>query len=105
VNKEREQHWVSILKISAKMRQLAQELQWENLAILENKRQNLIKTFFSSPVAVEDAEVIREGIHRILDMDQQIIFMGKRHRGEIGGKLVDFQNHKKAVSAYKTHSG
>jgi hypothetical protein len=105
VNKEREQHWLSILKLSAKMRQLAQELQWENLARLENHRQNLIKSFFSCPVAVEDAEVIREGIHRILDMDQQIISMSKRLRGEIGGKLVDFQTHKKAVSAYKTHSG
>ena len=104
MNKEREQHWLSILKISVKMRQLAQELQWENLAQLENQRQGLIKTFFSRPVAVEDAEVIREGIHRILDMDQQIISMGKRHRGAIGGKLVDFQTHRKAVSAYKTHS-
>jgi len=104
VNKEREDHWLSILKISAKMRQLAQELEWENLAQLENKRHNLIKSFFSSPVEVEDAEVIREGIHRILDMDQQIISMGKRHRGEISGKLVDFTKHKRAVSAYKTHS-
>ena len=104
MNKEREQHWLSILKISVKMRQLAQELQWESLAQMENKRQNLIKSFFSHPVAVEDAEVIREGIHSILDMDQQIISMGKRHRSEISGKLVDLQTHKKAVNAYKTHS-
>ena len=104
MNKEREKHWLSILNISAKMRQLAQQLEWENLAQLENKRHGLIKSFFSSPVAVEDSEVIRNGIHRILDIDQQIITMGKKHRGELGGKLVDFQTHKKAVSAYKTHS-
>lgn len=104
MNKEREQHWLSILNISAKMRQLAQELQWENLARLENRRQGLIKSFFSSPVAIEDTEVIHEGIHRILDIDQQIISMGKKHREEIGGKLVDLRTHRKAVSAYKTHS-
>jgi hypothetical protein len=104
VNKEREQHWLSILRISGKMSQLAQQLQWADLAQLEHKRQNLIKSFFSSPVAPEDAELVREGIHRILDMDQQIISMGKRHRGELSDKLVDFNTHKRAVSAYKTYS-
>ncbi|MCG6969893.1 MAG: flagellar protein FliT [Gammaproteobacteria bacterium] len=95
MNKEREQHWLTILRISGNMRQLAQTLQWADLAHLEHKRQNLIKSFFSSPVAPEDAELVREGIYRILDMDQQIIFMGKRHRGEISNKLADFNTPKK----------
>jgi hypothetical protein len=104
VNKEREQHWLAILAISSKMRELAGALRWSDLAQLENTRQQLIKTFFAQPVAVEDAELIREGIHTILDIDQQIISLGKKHRREIGGKLVDFRTRKKAVSAYKTHS-
>jgi hypothetical protein len=101
---EREQHWKSILRVSGKMRELAYALRWEELAKLECNRQQLIKSFFAQPVALEDAEFIREGIHRILDIDQQIIFLGKKQRGEIGGKLVDFQTHKKAATAYKTHS-
>jgi hypothetical protein len=104
MNKEREQHWLTILRISGKMRQLAQELQWMDLAQLEHTRQNLIKSFFSSPVAPEDAELVSEGIYRIVDMDQQIISLSKRHREEISNKLVDFNAHKKAVSAYKTYS-
>lgn len=104
MNKEREQHWLTIMRISGKMRDLACALQWEDLALLETNRHQLIKSFFAQPVAAEDADTIREGIHRILDIDQQIISLGKKHRGEIGGKLVDFQTHKKAASAYKTHS-
>jgi hypothetical protein len=103
MNKERELHWMTILRISGKMRQLAQQLQWADLAQLEHKRQNLIKSFFSSPVAPEDVGLVHEGIYRILDMDQQIISMGKRHRGEINNKLVDFNTYRTAVSAYKTH--
>ena len=104
MNMEREQHWLTILNISGKMRELAQELLWEDLALLESNRHQLINTFFAQPVAIEDADLVREGIHRILAIDQQIISLGKKHRGEIGGKLVDFHTHKKAVSAYKTHS-
>lgn len=104
MNTERQQHWMSILNISVKMRELARKLHWEDLARLENKRQHLIKSFFSQPVEVEDADAIRAGIHKIIDIDQQIISMGKKHRGEISDKLVDFQTHKKAVAAYKTHS-
>lgn len=104
MNKEREHHWLTILRISGKMRELAHKLQWADLAQLEHKRQHLITSFFSSPVAPEEAELVHEGIYRILDMDQQIISMGKRHRAEISNKLVDFNTHKKAVSEYKTYS-
>lgn len=41
---------------------------------------------------MEDADAIRRGIHEILETDQQIITLGKKHRSEIGGKLVEFQN-------------
>jgi hypothetical protein len=104
LNTERKQHWHTILKISGEMHELAQDMQWENLARLESKRHQLIKSFFSQPVAIEDADLIRAGIHNILDLDQQIISLGKKHRGEIGGKLVDFQAHKRAAYAYKNHS-
>lgn len=104
MDKEREQHWLSILQMSTNMRELAKKLEWEDLAKLEAQRQNRIKSFFSQPVSIEDADTVRQGIHTILNIDQQIICMGKKHKGEIGGKLVDFHVNKKAVNAYKVNS-
>ena len=104
MNKEREQDWLSIIAMSKKMRELANQLQWEDLASLGNKRQQLIKIFFTDSVEMEDADTIREGIHQILDMDKQIISLSKKHRETLGNELINFKTNKKAVSAYKVNS-
>ena len=104
MNMEREQNWLSIITMSEKMHELAQQLQWEDLASLENKRQELIRTFFTDPVLVEDADTIRAGIHQILSMDKQIISLSKKHRESLGKELINFRTNKKAVSAYKVNS-
>ncbi|WP_455204872.1 flagellar protein FliT, partial [Kaarinaea lacus] len=71
---------------------------------LECERQHMISTFFIDPVEIEDSYIIREGIHKILGIDKEIIAIGKTHRQRLGDKLEQFQHSKKAVHAYKIHS-
>lgn len=101
MNTEREQHWQSILKISYKMLEMAHSRQWKDLVQLESTRRQLITAFFTQPVAAEDANAIHDGIHRILDIDQQIISLGKR-RCEARGKLLHFRKHKRAVYKFRS---
>lgn len=101
---DREHQWTSIIDISNRMWILAQDDEWEQIAKLESQRQNLIKNFFAIPVSLEESNTVRDGIHKIVRIDKQIITKGKEHKEKIGYKLKDFRTGKKALNAYKVHS-
>ncbi len=87
-------------EISLKMLCLAQANDWDKLPDLENKRKNLMKTFFSQQVSSRDSVLVRSVIQDVLSINDKISQLAQQEKLSIGDKLQGLKKRQNVHSAY-----
>lgn len=119
MQKERQQQWQEILKLTQRMRELAipnQSLSdlsvdaeyakqpWKEIAEIDSHRLNLIKDFFSEAISEEDAKNVADGIQKVQDIDKELLQVSQLIQKETGVVFSDLGNGQQAVAAYKNNA-
>jgi hypothetical protein len=86
------------------MLELAGELEWEKIAVLEVRRKQIVMECFRESAAEEDAAEIAEAIREILNLNQQVTELGKRCQLQVGTEIHTHNRGRAATSAYLSHN-
>ncbi|MFK5892963.1 MAG: flagellar protein FliT [Pseudomonadota bacterium] len=76
----------------------------ENFESLEKDRQDLIKDFFSHPVAEDDSKEVADVIQQILQTTDQITKVLEQNKKQLAKEFNHFKLSKKVTSAYLSNS-
>ena len=90
----------SILKLSNQMMDAARARNWEALEHMESERQELLADIFSMPIADNEIQDVSQGIQQVLELNQQIMAMGRGGRQEIAAEINRFNLGRRAKQAY-----
>jgi hypothetical protein len=89
-----------LISLSQAILEKAQQDSWDEIAILESERRELIELFFSEPIEPKDSEAVGVGIQSILAIDRETMALGSLTMLNLSETLHKFQQGKKAVKAY-----
>lgn len=78
----------------------AQLAQWEEVSEMEVTRRELLDAFFLSPDPADLALTLADEIRYILEIDQQIMELGRIEKLELEQVLRQIDHGKKAIKAY-----
>ncbi len=88
------------LDITAEMVKDAQNNSWDRLRELESERRFNIEEAFVGKVPVDEAESMIELIARILDLNDELVFLGRETRGEFSQGMDKLSRGRRAKVAY-----
>lgn len=94
----------SIIRMSKEMLELAEELEWEKIALLEVQRKQIVVECFRQPAKEEDAAEVAMAIREILHLNQQVTALGKQSQGRLGSEIHNHNRGRAATSAYLSHT-
>ena len=100
-----EKQWSEIITLSKSMLHAANNAQWDPLIELESSRQELLELFFAKEIHVDKLEVVKQGIHFIINTDKQISELVKLQSTQIKDELSKLKNNRAAISQYNQISG
>jgi hypothetical protein len=83
------------------MQSLAHESEWDNVKELETGRQAMIKNFFATTPSTEEAEMVANGIHKIMEIDKEIMDLGKKRLGVLSDQIHDLKAGQNAQDQYR----
>lgn len=92
-----------IVALTREMLARAQSGDWETTLGLEQQRQRMLTLFFAAPVPPGDAPGVAAGIREILDIDRELMELGKQGMDELAAKLEELSSGRRAVKAYGTN--
>ena len=101
MDSSRQQQWQAILDKTRSLHDMVGKEQWEEVVSLESERQQMIRSFFETSIAEEDASVIAEGIREIMQSDDSLARMAAELKTGAVDKLTGISNVRKAVKAYE----
>jgi hypothetical protein len=104
MNDARRFEWDIILTLSQSLLAQARADQWDGLDILLGERQKRLESFFSREVAVEDAELIAEGINKIKSIDLEFSLLASERKQGLSTTFQEFSRSRKAARAYGEHT-
>jgi hypothetical protein len=71
---------------------------------METQRRARLEAFFSQPPAAHEKNWLSAGIQLVLNLDSEIMQLGKAGRQELGETLNKLGNGRVAVKAYQAHT-
>ncbi len=98
----RQQEWAALLELSRAMLEAARAERWETVLSLQAQRTTRLDAFFAEPAGREEADVLAEGIRRILAQDREIMARGASSHAEARSGLQRLACGRRAVHAYST---
>ena len=98
-------HWSEIITITESMLNAAKNAQWDPLINMEAIRQELLKVFFGKEIQVDKLEVVKQGIHFIINTDKEISELVKSQSIQIKDEMSKLKNNRSAISQYNQISG
>ena len=88
------------LAVTEEMMSVARDEDWDKLAALEARRQDLIRSAFARPIPDADSAVVAADIRRIQALTRDLITVIGRGRDRIGDALDTMAKGRRARSAY-----
>jgi len=95
--------WVRLQDMAGHMLDAAKESDWEKLVELNECRQPLLESYFTDIAPTLDGELIRDRIHVLQAMEQQILQHTIAMRDDTAKKLKGLYQGKRAEKAYSEH--
>ena len=99
-----DKHWYAILHASETLLEEAKEANWDSLSEQASHRDRLIRDYFSKPITVENALMIRDKITQLLAMDEQVLGLARKEQENTIPALKKTSIGRKAVNAYQQHN-
>lgn len=90
----------SIIALSRRLVSLAQSDEWFEAESLEAERQILIRQYFSTPAAADEAAQRREALQILLDLNQKVMSLLRDRRRILIGDLRSIDEGRAAARAY-----
>jgi hypothetical protein len=78
--------------------------EWDNVIAQESARRDLIQDFFATKATVEEAQWVASGVRRIMDVDKEIMCMGKNDMRLIAAELDSLHRGKQVSNAYQKYA-
>lgn len=100
MNAERRTALDRIVALSREMLDAANRQEWDELVMLEARRQPLVHEFFGSAVAADEAAAVAAGIQEILELDKATMARAEEGRKEAGAVLAQLATGRRAQQAY-----
>lgn len=89
-----------LISLSQTILEKARQDSWDEVAVLEAERRELIELFFSEPIQPENAEEVGVGIQTILTIDRETMALGSLTMLDLSENMHKIEQGKKAVKAY-----
>jgi len=93
-----------INKLIAESKQIAEEVRMNNWSVVQDMaetRQRHLEAFFSDPVAPENADIVADMIHQILEIDRKVANQVIQEKNKAAASFQDFSNLSKASKVYR----
>jgi len=87
MDQHRRQQIDSITALSKRMLQRARADEWDEVASLEEQRRVLVMQCFNQVTAERDVLELGPAIREIIVLNDELIELGKRCRGKLGGDI------------------
>lgn len=100
MNTDRRAALDQIVALSREMLNAANRQEWDELVMLEARRQPLVHEFFGSAVTDDEAAVVAAGIREILELDKATMARAEEGRKEAGAVLAQLATGRRAKQAY-----
>ena len=91
-------------KLIDESRQIAEEVRLNNWSVVQDMaetRQQHLEAFFAEPVAPENADIVADMIHQILEIDRQVANQVIQEKNNVATSFQDFSNLSKASKVYR----
>ncbi|MDH5181186.1 MAG: flagellar protein FliT [Gammaproteobacteria bacterium] len=88
------------LNFTIAMRQCAEQKDWEQLTVLEQRRALVMEKLFQHPDITLELGKIAGLLRRIIEMDQETIALGKEVQQVLKSEMKLLRQGKRAVDAY-----
>lgn len=88
-----------IIDLTDKMLGYANDENWDLVDVLQSQRDKEIADLFSSSVLI-DADYLAEQIRYILEVDKEIMALGRLYKDDLQDQLRKIQQGKSAIKAY-----
>lgn len=86
--------------VSRDMLAAAQCGHWETVMGLQGERQRRLEAYFANPVSPELADQVAAGIREMLELDRQIVDLGRKGMEELAGAMNGLRTGRRAQQAY-----
>ena len=96
--------WTLINNLSAEMMKCAVNEDWDELAVLQRRRDKLIQKFFSTTIEINSPIILAQNIQAILDMDKHILELCQTQKDSASEALAGFHAGRRANNAYLDNS-
>lgn len=100
ISPERKARWGDIAAITQKMLGEAKAERWVEVAELDKQRRRLLEAFFTPAVMPDEAAAVAERIKWVLDVDKEILAIGKSARTELRQKMGGMAQRRRVNTAY-----
>ncbi len=97
----RRRRLTELVELGAAMLDAARDGRWSEVAEGEAARQALIRELFASAAGAEEGEGLARGIRRVLDMDREIMALGRSTMDDLAARLGDLRQGQHAHRAYR----
>ena len=93
--------WNRIIEISHSMQSCARQGKWEEVQDMEVSRREIMLNFFSTTASVDEAEWISRGIREVLEIDREIMDLGKKNLHKLSQQIQNLKVGEKVEKAYR----
>lgn len=89
-----------LIAISSAMLESAHAQNWEPMIERQSERDALARAAFPEPLVAASPEVL-EKVRAVLDLDRQLVEIGRRHRDELALKRLELRRARKSARFYE----
>lgn len=89
-----------LIAISSAMLESARAQDWEPMIERQPERDALARAAFPEPLVEASPEVL-EKVRAVLDLDRQLVELGRRHRDALALKHLEFRRARKSARFYE----
>ncbi|VAW58856.1 hypothetical protein MNBD_GAMMA08-1601 [hydrothermal vent metagenome] len=102
---KRHLQWESILKMTEDLQLLSATQNWQKMNDISTQRQARLARFFSVSVTDSEAEIVAQGIQKILKSDQLTKQVCRQHQKGISSEVQKINTGRQALKAYGVSRG
>ena len=93
--------WNEITTMTHRMLVHARSGEWDTVIEMESKRQDKMQSYFATRSSLNEVQGIVEGISAVMELDKEIMSLGKSDISRLGDDLEQINRGKKAQFAYQ----
>jgi len=104
VDQNQDVQWTRLLDMMGHMLDAAKESDWQNLIELNERRQSILKSYFTDVAPTLETELLRDRIQVLQAIEKQIIQYSQSMRRDVATELKDLHRSKRVEQAYLSNS-